>query len=261
MFLVLRYFKALRDNRSLILVFATDELKNRYRNSVLGFFWSILEPLLLLSVLYLVFTSLLKPGIPNFAIYLLLGLIVWNFISKSTTMGLNSLSNKNVILSNVYFQRAIPALSSNITGLLMMGFELIIFAFFLIGFGVVPTATIISFPYFIFLTFLITLGISLPLSVLNVLYKDMQFIWNVILTAGFFIHPIVYKIDMISSEIRQILHLIPTVRLFEMIHNSVLFGEMPSVTDFAYVTVAAFAILIMGYLIYRIFEPRVAEEI
>ena len=247
MFVVSRYFKALKDNRSLILAFATGELKNRYRNSALGFFWSILEPLLLLSVLYVVFTSLLKPGIPNFAIYLLLGLIVWNFIAKSTTSAVFSISSKGTLVSNVYFQRAIPALSSNITGLMMLALEFIIFGFFLIGFGVVPSQTILFLPYLIFLIFMISLGLSLPLSVLNVLYKDVQFIWNVILTAGFFIHPIIYSVTMLTDDFREKIMFIPTVRLFDMMHNVVLFGKLPTMFDFAYVTASAFIILGIGY--------------
>jgi lipopolysaccharide transport system permease protein len=261
MFVVLRYFKALKDSRSLILTFATGELKNRYRNSVLGFFWSILEPLLLLTVLYFVFSTILKPGIPNFVIYLLLGLIVWNFISKSTTMGLSSISNKSAILSNVYFQRAIPALSSNITGLFMLGLEFIIFTIFFIAFGVSVTPTILFLPYIVFLIFIISLGLSLPLSVLNVLYRDVQFIWNIILSAGFFIHPIIYNVTILPSGVREKLEFIPTVRLFNMMHDTVLFGKIPSAVDFVYVTVWAFAILGLGYVIYRIFEPRIAEEI
>lgn len=261
MFIVLRYIKALRDNKSLIMEFALGELKNRYRNSILGFLWSILEPLLLLTILYFVFSSLLKPTIPNFVVYLLLGLIMWNFLSKSTTMGLNSLTNKASLISHIYFQRAIPALSSNITGLIMLGLELVIFSFFLVGFGVVPGTTIIFFPYLVFLLFLISLGISLPLSVLNVLYKDTQFIWTVLLSAGFFAHPIIYNSSILSPDVHEKLSLFPTVRLFEMIHDTVIFNKVPNDYDFIYVTIMAFITLGIGYLIYRIFEPRIAEEI
>lgn len=261
MLVVLRYFKALKDNRSLIMTFAMGELKNRYRNSFFGFLWSILEPLLLLSILYFVFTSVLKSPIPNFAVYLLLGLIMWNFISKSTTMGLNSLTGKSSIISQVYFQRAIPALSSNVTGIMMLGLEFIIFSFFLVGFGIMPSVNILYLPYLVFLTFVITLGLSLPLSVINVFYKDMQFIWNILLSAGFFVHPIIYSLDMLSGDVKQKLLLLPTVRIFDMIHQSVIFGKAPSSNDILYSTVMAFVILFVGYGIYRKLEPRVGEEI
>ena len=259
MFVAVRYLKALKENRSLISVFALGELKNRYRNSVLGFFWSILEPLLLLTVLYFVFSSVLKSGIPNFPLYLFLGLIVWNFISKGTTMGLNSISSKANIITNVYFQRAIAALSSNITALIMLGLEFVIFGIFLAFYGVIPSATILFLPYLIFLVFMITLGISLPLSVINVLYKDMQFIWNVVLTAGFFAHPIIYNANMLPESLHEKIDLIPTVRIFEMMQDTVLYGKIPTLYGFAYVTIAAIVILGVGYLVYRKFEPRIVE--
>lgn len=255
----IRYLKALKENRSLIMTFALGELKNRYRNSVLGFFWSILEPLLLLTVLYFVFSSVLKSGIPNFPLYLFLGLIVWNFISKGTTMGLSSISNKTNIITNVYFQRAIAPLSANITALIMLGLEFVIFGIFLAFYGVVPSTTILFLPYLIFLVFVITLGISLPLSVISVLYKDMQFIWNVVLTAGFFVHPIIYNTNMLPTSLHEKLDFIPTVRIIEMMHNTVLYGKIPTFYDFAYVTITAIAILGLGYAIYRKFEPRIVE--
>ena len=259
MFVAVRYLKALKDNRSLISTFALGELKNRYRNSVLGFFWSILEPLLLLTVLYFFFSSVLKSGITNFPLYLFLGLIVWNFISKGTTMGLNSISNKANIITNVYFQRAIAALSSNITALIMLGLEFVIFGVFLAFYGVVPSTTILFLPYLIFLVFTITLGISLPLSVINILYKDMQFIWNIVLTAGFFVHPIIYNANMLPSGLHEKIDLIPTVRIFEMMQDTVLYGKIPTLYDFVYVTITAIAILGVGYMIYRKFEPRIVE--
>jgi len=258
---LLRYFRALQENRSLIMIFALGDLKNRYRNSVLGFFWSILEPLIFLSVLYLIFSSIFKPDIPNFAIYLLLGLIMWNFISKSTSMGLQSISSRRHILSNIYFQRAIPALSSNITGLMVLALEFIIFALFLIAFGEIPGYTIILLPFFIFLTFVITLGISLSLSVLNIFYKDIQFIWNIVLGAGFFLHPIIYTPEMLPENVREIVSLVPTVKIFNMIHQVVLFNQFPSIIEIGYITIISFSILFIGYIIYRIFERKLGEEL
>ena len=261
MSIILRYLNALKDNRSLIMAFAIGDLKNRYRSSILGFFWSILEPLLLLAVIYVVFTAVLKPGIPNFAIYLLLGLIFWNFVGKSTTMSANSISGKGRLLSNVYFPRAIPAISSTITALIMLCFEFAIFAFFFVVYGLVPSTTIIFLPYYVFLIFIICLGLSLPLSVLNVLYKDVQFIWNIVLSAGFFLHPIIYNIGMMDRHMQDKLLLIPTVRLLDMIQGSTLYGKIPSTYDLAYVTIASFVILLVGYGFYRLFESKMVEEL
>lgn len=261
MFALLRYVKALKDNRSLIMNFAIGDLKNRYKNSVLGFLWNIVEPLILLSVLYFVFSSMLKVAIPNFAIFILLGIITWRFITHSTTLGIDSISSRSSIISHVYFMRAIPALSSNITALMMLGLEYIILSFFLIGFGVIPTETIVFLPYYIFLIFLMTLGLSLALSVLSIVFKDIKFIWNLALTAGFFMHPIIYTRQLLSEEIKEILAYLPSVQIFYMIHDSVLYDTYPILSDIVYVTVWSFAILGVGYLIYKKLSPRIVEEL
>ncbi len=257
----LRYFTALKENRELIMNFAIADVKNRYRNSILGVAWTILEPLLLLSVLYIIFSAILRPDVPNFAIYLLLGLISWNFIRNSTMMSIDSISSKKSIFKHVYFMRAIPAFSSNISALIILGIEFVVFSFFLIGFGVIPSVYAISLPFFIFLTFLITLGISLPLSVLSIPYKDIKFIWNVIMTAGFFLHPIIYTIDMLPPRLQEILLYVPTVKIIDIIHNIVLFDSFPNLQDLFYITGFSLATLIIGYLIYRQFEYKMIDDL
>jgi len=157
--------------------------------------------------------------------------------------------------------RAIAPISSNIAALINLGLELIIFSFFLIFFGVMPSSTIVFLPFFILILFLITLGLSFALSILNVFYKDMKFIWNVVITAGFFIHPIIYTKEMLPEKIQELFSIIPTVTTFDMIHKSVLFGEIPPTTDFIYVIIFSLGILGVGYLVYRKLEPRMAEEL
>ena len=89
----------------------------------------------------------------------------------------------------------------------------------------------------------------------------MKFIWNVVITAGFFIHPIIYTKEMLPENIRELFSIIPTVTTFDMIHKSVLFGEIPPATDFIYVIIFSLGILGVGYLVYRKLEPRMAEEL
>lgn len=184
---------------------------------------------------------------------------MWNFVVKSTTMGMDSISNRQSILSSIYFQRAIPPLSANITALMMLGLEFVIFSIFLLSFGLMYSPLSLLLPFFVFLIFLITLGISLAISVMSVFYNDVKFIWGLAVTAGFFIHPIIYDINMLSPEIKELFLLLPTVRLFDMIHQVVLYNVMPSTFDFIYVTVMSFVILFLGYFIYRIFEKRLGE--
>ena len=118
--------------RNLLWTFAITDLKLGYKNSVLGVFWSFLEPLLLLTVLYAVFTFIFPSQIPHFPLDLLLGTIVWSSFTRGTMMAMNSLTNRTGLVSTIYFPRIILPISANVTSIIMMGFELGVFVLFLI---------------------------------------------------------------------------------------------------------------------------------
>ncbi len=247
--------------RSLIRTFAINDLKIRYRNSVLGFFWSVLEPLLMLSVLYIVFTNVIKSDIPYYPLYLLLGLIMWNMLTRGTGMGLTSIIGRGNIITKIYFPREIPAISSCITSFIMMMFEFVVFTAFLAAFQFVPPLSIAFLPPLLIIEFVLVLGLSLPLSVLNVYFRDVQYIWAVILQGGFFLMPIIYRLNIFPERLQVLLSVIPTTRILDMAHSVTLYNILPPVTDWAYITATSFGILALGYLIFRRFEARVGEEL
>ena len=216
--------------RRILFNFAITDLKIKYRNSILGILWSIIEPLLLLGVLFFVFSTMFKIEIPNFPIYLLTGIITWNFFKNGTSLALNSLSNRSPILTQIYFPRSFPAISSTITASILL------------------------------ITELVVLGISLPLSVLNVKYKDAEFIWTVVLSAGFFLTPIFYRFDMLPEHVQSILQFSPMVQLVTMTQHVVLYGTLPSTNSILYAIGTTSVILIIGYLIFRKLQLRIVEE-
>ena len=154
--------------RGILFNFAISDLKIRYRNSVLGVFWSFVEPLLLLAVLFVVFSTMFKFEIPNFPIYLLLGIITWNFFKNGTTFALNSLTNRSSLMTQIYFPRSIPGLSAGITAAIMLIFELMVLGIFMAAFQFTPPITILLLPLILGLQLLLVLGVAIPLSVLNV---------------------------------------------------------------------------------------------
>jgi len=247
--------------KSLIRDISLVDLKLRYRGSILGFFWNFLEPLLLLSVLYVVFTSIFQSQIENFPIYLLLGIIMWNFTVRGTTFSLNSIIARAGVVTQVYFPREIFALSSSITATIMFVFEFAVFLIFIAAFQFLPPITILLFPLILIMQFVLILGLSFPLSVLNVYYRDVQFIWGVIVHAGFFLIPIFYTLDMLPENIRQLIMLNPMAQLLEMAHNIILYGTLPSYQDLFYTIGVITAIFFVGYFIFKRFETRVVEEL
>ena len=246
--------------KGILFNFALSDLKIRYRNSVLGILWSIVEPLLLLGVLFLVFSTMFKFDIENFPIYLLLGIITWNFFKNGTSIALGSLTNRAALISQIYFPRSIPGLSAGITASIMLMTELVILAVFMVILNFLPSITVIYLIPIFLLELLLIMGISLPLSVLNAKFKDVEFIWGVILQAGFFLTPIFYQFDMLPETVRNVLQFSPMVQIVTMAHHVTLYGTLPSVNSILYAVVSVLIIVGMGYLIFRKLQARIVEE-
>ena len=246
--------------RGILFNFAVSDLKIRYRNSILGVLWSFVEPLLLLAVLFVVFSTMFKFEIPNFPIYLLLGIVCYRFFQNGTTLALNSLTNRSSTITQIYFPRSIPGLSAGITSAIMLVFELMVLGIFMAAFQFIPTVTILLLPLVLALELLLIFGIALPLSVLNVKFKDTEFIWGVVLSAGFFLTPIFYQFDMLPEAIRNVLQFSPMVQIVTMAHHVVLYGMLPSVNTVLYAVGSISAITVIGYLIFRKYQAKIAED-
>lgn len=247
--------------RSLILNFAIFDLKVRYRNSVLGFSWTFLEPLLMLGILYVIFSNIFKIEIENFPLYLLLGIVMWGMFSRGTDMGLSSIMAREGILKHLYLPREILLISSTITSSIMLIFELIVFGIFMAIFQFVPPSTIIILPLVLILEFIMVLGFTFPLSVLNVRYKDVQFIWAVIIRAGFFLTPIIYRFDMLPENIQNILQYSPMVHIFTIAQDVTLYGNLPNIESVQYAILTTIIIFSVGYGIFRKFNSKIIEEL
>lgn len=246
--------------RHLLFKLAISDFKIRYKNSILGFFWSLLEPLLMLLVLYIVFTNLMKINVENYQLFLLIGIISWNMLSRGTTMSLDSILGKPNLIQKVYFPREILVISSNITALLMTLLEFIIFLIIMLFF-IFPEKTIIYFPFILILEFLIILGISFGLAALNVYYRDIRYIWGVVLQAGFFATPIIYPISIIPDKYIWFIKSNPMAHIIDMLRDSMIYSRWPVLNDLIFIIIVIVVIFTIGYIIFLKLEPRFAEEI
>lgn len=247
--------------KSLILNFAISDLKVRYRNSVLGFFWTFLEPLLMLGVLYLIFSNIFKIEIENFPLYLLLGIVMWGMFSRGTNMGLSSIIAREGILKQLSLPREILVVSSTITSSIMLIFELIVFGIFMAIFQFIPENTIAILPLILILEFIMVLGVTFPLSVLNVKYRDVQFIWSVVIQAGFFLTPIIYRFDMLPENIQNILQYSPMVHIFIIAQDVTLYGQLPNIESVQYAILTTIIVFAVGYAIFKKFNSKIVEEL
>lgn len=255
------HLKELWGYRSLIVKIAWSDFKLRYKNSVLGFFWTLLEPLMMLLVLYVVFSNLMRIQVEHYQLFLLLGIITWNFLDRGTSMGIFGIIGKPSLVQKVYFPRDVLIISACMTAFMMTLLELVVFSVFMAVFKVVPTTTIIYFPFIFLFLFVMVLGLSLALSALNVYFRDVQFIWRVILQAGFFATPILYPVTIFPPNLQWVVMLNPMARIVSMLRDCTLYSTASTAGDVAYVIVSAAVVLLAGYLIFDRLEPKFAEEI
>jgi lipopolysaccharide transport system permease protein len=254
------HLRELYNYRQLIWAIAWGDFKWRYKNSILGYFWSLLEPLVMLAILYVVFTNLMKVQVQYYQLFLLLGIIMWNFFVKATQYSLTAIVGKPGLVQKVYFPRDILVISGCITALLQSLFESLIFIAFMIAIWVPVSVNIFYLAYILSIYFILTLGTAFALAALNVYYRDIQFIWNVVLQAGFFITPIMYPITIFPSKLQAIFRLNPIAQIITTARDSILYSVPPYLPSLVYPGVAAVIVFIVGYKIFQKLEPRFAEE-
>lgn len=259
--MTLKHLEELYDYRDLIWKLSWGEFKLRYKNSILGYFWSLLEPLLMLTVLYLVFSNLMRVQVEHYQLFLLLGLILWNFLSRSTNIGMFSIVGRPDMVKKIYFPRDIFVISSCVTALLMSIFESVVFFIFMAVLRVPLSVNLVYAPLILVSLFFLALGLALSLSALNVYYRDVQFIWDVLMQAGFFATPILYTMDILPENFRQIVLLNPMARIIISARDTIIYSTPARLEDLLFMFAASAFFLIIGYIIFSKLEPGFAEEI
>lgn len=190
-----------KKNRALLAELVRTDFKLRYQGSVLGYAWSLLRPLFMFVILYIVFVKFLRLGtdIPHYPVYLLLGIVLWNFFSEMTTQSLGSIVERGDLIRKIKIPRWIIVLSSSLSALINLGLNMIVIAVFMVINHVTIGPEALLFPLVIFEIYIFAAGLSLFLSAAFVKYRDIRYIWEVLLQAGFYVTPILYALSRIPS--------------------------------------------------------------
>lgn len=189
-------------NRILLRELIKTDFKLRYQGSVIGYLWSILKPLMLFAIMYVVFIHFLRLGgdVPHFPVALLLGNVIWSFFSESTNMGMVSIVTRGDLLRKLNFSKEIIVLSAVFGAAINFSINLVVVLLFSLMNGVQFTWTVIfAIPLFIEL-FLLATGVAFILSTLFVRFRDLAQIWEVFMQAGMYATPIIYSISFVMDR-------------------------------------------------------------
>jgi len=248
------------DKKNLVLTFALFNIKIRYKGTILGMLWTGLESLLFFVFLYVVFTSIKFTTREDFAIYLLIGIIIYHAFRKGTNGGLGSIRDNIGIASSISIRREFyPVTSATVSGILLL-VEIGVFVGMMPFLGYIPSPTLLLLPIVFVLLLVLILGLSYILSVLYVIIQDIRPLWGVFVQALFFVTPIFWYLEDAGDIAFAIQKINPVGQLVELAHKLV-FNEIPPLNDWLYTTGIIFGILFLGYAIFQKKERNILEKV
>ena len=209
-----------RKNRILLRELVVTDFKLRYQGSALGYVWSVLKPLFLFAILYVVFVYVLQMdrGVPHFAVTLLLGVVLWSFFTEATSNGLGSIVNRGDLIRKLNFPKYIIVISGTISSLINLGINLLVVILFALINGVDFTWHVLWMIPLVLELYVFALGIAMLLSALNVKFRDTGYIWEIFLQAAFYATPIIYPLTMVmerSQKAAEILFINPVAQIIQ----------------------------------------------
>ena len=207
-----------KENKALLTELVRTDFKLRYQGSALGYIWSLLKPLLLFVILYVVFVYFLRIGkdIPHFPVYLLLGIVLWNFFTEMTVQSLGSIVGRGDLIRKIRIPRWMIVFSSSVSALINLALSLVVVFIFMIINGVDFGWSVLLLPVYVAMIYVLALGLSLFLAAAYVKFRDISYIWEIILQAGFYATPIIYPLQMIKNEfIEKLLLLNPMAQAIQ----------------------------------------------
>ncbi|MEG0322371.1 MAG: ABC transporter permease [Raoultibacter sp.] len=208
------------------------DFKLKYRRSALGVLWSVLNPLLMMVVMSVVFTNVFRWGnIEHYPLYLILGLILFNFMTNATSSAMTSIIGAASLIKKIRINKMVFPLEKVIFELVNFAISLVAVALVMIYFQVFPTFNILLLPLLLVYVIIFCTGLGLLLSALSVFFRDVIHLWSVIITAWTYATPIFYPLELLTEEIQQLMLFNPMYHYVTYFREIALWGQTPGITE------------------------------
>jgi lipopolysaccharide transport system permease protein len=254
-----------KHHKDLLANLVKREIATRYKQSILGFFWVILNPFFQMLVMTLVFSKIMRikvPGVPYF-LFLYSGLLFWNFFTNSLNSSMNNLISMGSLIKKVYFPREIIILAS----LLAKGVDLVLASLLFVIFMIVyqqPTNilnNILFVPLIFIIQVIFTYGIALFISAMNLFYRDVQYLMGLILMLWFYLTPVIYPVEMAPERLRFIFAVNPMSVLTNAYRQVILGGTAPNLPNLGIALIVSLITLFIGCFTFRKLEGKFADVV
>jgi len=223
-----RFFVEIYDGRSVLSQLVSQQLILRYRRTALGYLWSLINPLMMMTVMAVVFSTLFKADLKTFAVFLFAGMIPWNFFSSLTSQSCFSFINNEGLIKQIYLPKAIFPLSIAIALLIDSGLSFLALFVIILSIGGSLSWAVLFIPIAYVLLFFFALGIGLIMSVLTVFFRDLQYVISIAMQGMFFLTPILYKPESLTGKVEWLIKLNPVVPFIELFRTPLFLNTVPS---------------------------------
>lgn len=256
---MLERFNEIYKFKEMIKSWTKKELRTRYKGSFLGFLWTFVNPLLQLIVYSLIFPFIMKLNQENYAMFLFVALIPWNFFTNSLQGGCGLFVYNSSMVTKVYFPREVLPLSYTLSGIMNMIFSYMIVFPMLILFKVSFTWNLLWLPILFVSQGILCLGITLMVSSINVYLRDLEYLISVMLMALYFMTPIMYDISGIPEKLQKILYLNPMTGYVILYRNVTYSGVALDFRLYLYSLSYSIIILLIGYFVFLKLQRKFTE--
>lgn len=253
--------KIIVDHRELIGNFAAREIKAKYKQALLGFSWTILQPLFQLMILTLVFSYFARvpsEGFP-YPLYMFCGLLPWLYFSSGVNRGTVALINQRALITKIYFPRESLVYAALIAATVDFFFASLVYVGLLMYYGITPTMLwLLAIPVLI-IQVILMLGIMLLLAPMNAIYRDVGQAIPLLLQFWMYLSPILYPVTLVPDHIRYFYYLNPMAGIIDSYRDVLLRQQLPSLNHLIYALVTGSLALVLGYLYFKRAEGHIAD--
>lgn len=251
-----------KQNKAILREMVSTDFKVRYQGSALGYLWSLLKPLFMFAILYAVFTIVFPVGkqIENFGAYLLLGIVLWNFFTEATTVGASSVVAHGDLLRKISIPRYLVVISSSVSALINLGLSMIIVFFIAFVFaGIVPSLSWIFIAPLIIELYAFALACSFILAAAYVRFRDVSYIWEILLQAGFYASAVIFPLQLVAEQYQKWFFLNPLVQIIQDMRY-IIATDMTitiwKVVTFPYILIPFVIIVFVAIFAFRYFKKQ-----
>lgn len=247
---ILEKLDGLRRFSPLLKELVVRDIKVRYRHSVLGLLWTVLNPLLMMIVITIVFSTLFKTDIEHFPIYYLAGSLLFSFNSESTTTAMHSMISNASLIKKVYIPKYLFPFSNVLSAMVNLGFSLIAMFIVMIVTGAPFHVTLLLIPIPIFYVFVFATGLGIMLSALTVFFRDIAHFYGVFILAWTYLTPIFYPVSILPPALMKIMKFNPMYHYVSFMRDLVLNGTFPSMRENLICIAMSLAMLVLGLFVF-----------